>query len=69
MIRCPLNNVFCDEINRIVVLDKILEDPLDSKINLVNPKEINVEYSLEGLRLKLQYYGYLIQKVPDAGKN
>ena len=24
------------------------------------PKEINREYSLEGLRLKLQYFGYLI---------
>ena len=25
-------------------------------------KEINVEYSLEGLKLKLQYYGYLMQR-------
>ena len=39
LIKHPLNNVFfCDEINRIVVLDKTLEDPLDSKIKLVNPR-------------------------------
>ena len=25
-------------------------------------KEINVEYSLEGLKLKLQYYGYLMER-------
>ena len=40
-----------------VVLDKILESPLDCKIKPVNPKEISPEYSLEGLllKLKLQY--------------
>ena len=40
-------------------------------------KEINLEYSLEGLmlKLKLQYFGHLIQgansleKNPDAGKD
>ena len=38
-------------------------------------KEINPEYSLEGLMLKLQYFGYLMQrgqligKDPDAGKD
>ena len=37
-------------------------------------KEINPEYSLEGLKLKLQYFGHLIQnwligKDPDAGKD
>ena len=37
-------------------------------------KKINPEYSLEGLKLKLQYFGYLIQsqligKDPDAGKD
>ena len=43
---------------QIVVLEKALESPLDSKeIKSVNPKEINLEYSLEGsmLKLKLQY--------------
>ena len=46
-----------------VVLEKTLESPLDSKeIKPVNPKEINPEYSLEGLilKLKLQSFGYLI---------
>ena len=28
-------------------------------IKVVNPKEINLEYSLEGLMLKLQYFGHL----------
>ena len=37
-------------------------------------KEINPEYSLEGLMLELQYLGHLIQKSliardPDAGKD
>ena len=36
--------------------------PLDSKeIQTVNPKEISLEYSLEGLmlKLKLQYFGHM----------
>ena len=40
----------------IVVLEKTLESPLDSKeIKPVDPKGYNPEYSLEGLILKLQY--------------
>ena len=33
-------------------------------------KEISTEYSLEGLmlKLKLQYFGYLIQRVDSFGK-
>ena len=42
-----------------MVLEKTLESPLDSKSIL---KEINPEYSLEGLMLKLQYFGHLMQK-------
>ena len=43
-----------------MVLEKTLEGPLDSKeIKPVNPQEINPEYSLEGLMLKLQYFGHL----------
>ena len=39
--------------------------------NLLIPKEINPEYSLQGLmmKLKLQYFGHLIGKHPDAGKD
>ena len=32
------------------------------------PKEINPEYSLERLMLKLQYIGYLRQRVDSLGK-
>ena len=40
----------------IVLLEKTLESPLDCKeIESVSSKEINSEYSLEGLMLKLQY--------------
>jgi len=45
------------------VVEKTLESPLDSKeIQPVNPKEINPEYSLKELmlKLKLQYFGYLM---------
>ena len=57
---------------------KRLLSPLDCKeIKPVNPKEINPEYSLEGLmlKLKLQHFGHLISKSrligkdSDAGKN
>ena len=38
--------------NQTVVLEKMLESPLDNKeIKPVNPKEINPEYSLEELML------------------
>ena len=46
-----------------MVLEKTLESPLDCKeIKSVSPKEINPEYSLEGLMLKLtlQYFGHLM---------
>ena len=42
-------------------LEKTLENPLDSKeINQSIIKEINPEYSLEGLMLKLQHFGHLM---------
>ena len=46
------------------MLEKTLESPLDRKIKPVNPKEINSEYSLDGLmlKLKLQYFGHLLQR-------
>ena len=53
-----------------MVLEKTLESPLDSKIKPVNPKEINPEYSLEGLlvKLKLQYFGHLMQRADSLEK-
>ena len=43
-----------------VVLEKTLESPLDCK-ELSILKEISPDYSLEGLMLKLQCFGHLIQ--------
>ena len=54
-----------------MVLQKTLESPLDCKeIQPVNPKEINPEYSLEGLmlKLKLQYFGHLMQRADSLEK-
>ena len=54
-----------------VVLEKTLESPLDCKeIKSGFLKEINPEYSLEGLmlKLKLQYFGYLIQRTDSLEK-
>ena len=45
--------------------------PLDIKeIKPVNPKEINPEFSLEGLmlKLKLQYFGHLILRTDSLEK-
>ena len=44
-----------------MVLEKTLESPLDCK-------EISPEYSLEGLMLKLQYFGHLMQRADSLGK-
>ena len=53
----------------IVVLEKTLESSLNCKrIKPVNPKEINPEYSLEGLMLQLQYSGHLIWRA-DSGED
>ena len=54
-----------------VVLEKTLESPLDCKeIKSVTLKEINPEYSLEGLMLKLkrQYFGYVMQRTDSMEK-
>ena len=32
------------------------------------PKEINPEYTWEGLMLKLQYFGYVMQRADSLGK-
>ena len=54
-----------------MVLEKTLESPLDCKeIQPVLLKEISPEYSLEGLmlKLKLQYFGHLKQRVDSFEK-
>ena len=54
-----------------MVLEKTLETPLDCKeIKPVSPKEINPEYSLDGLmlKLKLQYFGHLMQRADSLEK-
>ena len=52
-----------------VVLENTLWKPLDSKIKPVNPK-INQPWILEGLmlKLKLQYFGHLMQRVNSLEK-
>ena len=54
-----------------VMLEKTLESPLDCKeIKLSLLKEINPEYTLEGLilKLKLQYFGHLMQRTESLEK-
>ena len=54
-----------------MVLEKTSESPLDYKeVQPVNPKEINPEYSLDELmlRLKLQYFGHLMRSTDSFEK-
>ena len=54
-----------------MVLEKILESPLDYKeSNQSILKEINPEYSLEGLmlKIKLQYFGHLMWRADSLEK-
>ena len=56
-----------------MLLEKTLLSPLDCKeIKPVNHKEINSEYSLEGLmlklKLKLQYFGHLMRRTDSLVK-
>ena len=56
---------------KLVVLQRTFESPLDCKeIKPVSPKEINPESSLEGmmLKLKLQYFGHLMQRANSLEK-
>ena len=51
----------------------MLSPPLESIMfsrSLTNIKEISPEYSLEGLmlKLKLQYFGHLMQRADSFGK-
>ena len=55
----------------VMVLEKTLESPLDCKeIKPVNLKEINLEYSLKGLllKLKLQYFAHLMRRADSLEK-
>ena len=55
-----------------MVLEKTLESPLDCKeIQPVHLKEISPGISLEGmmLKLKLQYFGHLMQRVDSWEKS
>ena len=53
-----------------MVLEKTLESPLDRISNQSILKEIITEYSLEGLmlKLKLQYFGHLMQRTDSLEK-
>ena len=53
------------------MLEKILESPLDSRrSNQSILKEISTEHLLEGLvlKLKLQYFGHLVQMTDSSEK-
>ena len=53
----------------MVVLGKTLESPLDCKeINQSILKDINPNYSLEGLMLKLPYFDHLMQSINSLEK-
>ena len=54
-----------------MVLEKTLESPLDSRRSSQSIlKEISPEYSLEGLmlKLKLQYFGHLVERADSLEK-
>ena len=52
-----------------MVLEKVLASYLNCKeIKPVILKEISPEYSLEGLMLKLQYFGHLMRRTDSLEK-
>ena len=53
-----------------MVWEKTLESPLARRSNQSILKEINPQYSLEGLmlKLKLQYFGYLMRRADSLEK-
>ena len=53
-----------------MVLEKTLEGPLERRSNQSILKEINPEYSLEGLmlKLKLRYFGHLMERTDPLEK-
>ena len=52
-----------------MVLEKTLESPLEARrSNQSILKDFNTEYSLGGLMLKLQYFGYLMRRANSLEK-
>ena len=51
-----------------MVLEKTLESPWKARSNQSILKEINPEYALEGLMLKLQYFGHLMRRSDSLQK-
>ena len=52
-----------------MILEKTLESPWDFKeLKQSILKELNPEYSLEGLMLKLQSFGHLMQRADSLEK-
>ena len=51
-----------------MVLEKTLEGPPARRSNQSILKEISLEYSLEELTLKLQYFGHLMQRADSLEK-
>ena len=51
-----------------LVLEKIPESPWTARSNQSILKEINTEYSLEGLMLKLQSFGHLMRRADSLEK-
>ena len=54
-----------------MLLEKTPESPLDSKQQSIQQsilKEISPEFSLEGLMLKLQYFGHLMRRADSLEK-
>ena len=52
-------------------MERTFDSPLDcEEIQPVHPKEISLEYSLEGLmlKLKLQYFGHLMRRTDSSEK-
>ena len=51
-----------------MVLENTLENPLDSKEVKPVLSEVNPEFSLERLMLKLQYFGHLMRRANSLEK-
>ena len=62
--------LFCIGVSQTVVWKKTLGSPLGERSNQSVLKEIDPDYLLEGLmlKLKLQYFGHLIQRTDSFEK-